>query len=81
MLFVTSQEGFEPPTDGLEGRCSILLSYWDKLKLPFQAQQKYFSMYQKRKQALFAQITLMLLLMVNIEESYLLNAISTPRFT
>jgi Trm5-related predicted tRNA methylase len=26
---VTSQERFELPTDGLEGRCSILLSYWD----------------------------------------------------
>lgn len=25
----TSQERFELPTDGLEGRCSILLSYWD----------------------------------------------------
>ncbi len=24
-----SQEGFEPPTDALEGRCSIQLSYWD----------------------------------------------------
>ncbi len=24
-----SQERFELPTDGLEGRCSILLSYWD----------------------------------------------------
>ena len=24
-----SKEGFEPPTDGLEGRCSILLSYLD----------------------------------------------------
>jgi hypothetical protein len=27
---VASQERFELPTDGLEGRCSIQLSYWDK---------------------------------------------------
>lgn len=27
ILFVVSQEGFEPPTPGLEGLCSIQLSY------------------------------------------------------
>jgi hypothetical protein len=26
-----SQERFELPTDGLEGRCSIQLSYWDTM--------------------------------------------------
>lgn len=26
---MASQEGFEPPTVGLEVRCSIQLSYWD----------------------------------------------------
>ena len=25
-------EGFEPPAHGLEGRCSILLSYWRRLE-------------------------------------------------
>ena len=25
---MVSQEGFEPPTHGLEGRCSIQLGYW-----------------------------------------------------
>jgi hypothetical protein len=29
LFSVASQERFELPTDGLEGRCSILLSYWD----------------------------------------------------
>jgi hypothetical protein len=28
-ILVASQEGFEPPADGLEVRCSIQLSYWD----------------------------------------------------
>ena len=27
ILYMARQEGFEPPTDALEGRCSIQLSY------------------------------------------------------
>ena len=35
LAIMVSQEGFEPPTPALEGRCSIQLSYWDDL-FPFE---------------------------------------------
>ncbi len=35
----TCQKGFEPPTHGLEGRCSIQLSYWHTL-IPFITREK-----------------------------------------
>jgi hypothetical protein len=38
---MASQERFELPTHGLEGRCSILLSYWDN------DQQNYYNTIRK----------------------------------
>ena len=32
-FFLVIQEGFEPPTHGLEGRCSIQLGYWTEVCL------------------------------------------------
>lgn len=36
---MASQERFELPTDGLEGRCSIQLSYWD---INYQIKDKFY---------------------------------------
>jgi hypothetical protein len=38
---ITSQERFELPTDALEGRCSIQLSYWDMAFLAAKHQRPY----------------------------------------
>lgn len=38
-ISITSQERFELPTDALEGRCSIQLSYWDKAFLAAKLQR------------------------------------------
>lgn len=48
-VLMASQERFELPTDGLEGRCSIQLSYWDKsYNHYFCSLEKIRSPYQKR---------------------------------
>lgn len=33
LYFLVRQEGLEPPTGGLEGHCSIHLSYWRVFRL------------------------------------------------
>lgn len=40
-LSMASQKGFEPPTDGLGNRCSILLSYWDRNKILLNRNKKF----------------------------------------
>ena len=44
---MASQKRFELPTHGLEGRCSIQLSYWDMCKLISIDSISYFAVFVK----------------------------------
>jgi hypothetical protein len=50
---MASQERFELPTDGLEGRCSILLSYWDIILISYLEDIFYYSRQIYESQQLF----------------------------
>lgn len=50
---MASQERFELPTDGLEGRCSILLSYWDIILISYLEDIFYYSRQINESQQLF----------------------------